>query len=222
VALAVLCLVGTLIWQFPLPGRGVFTPASASCANVRTEPLPPSAIVRTQPFAAERIVVSVASVDVVHTTPSSGRFRKIDDDELLALVARPEPARLVGVNPCAAVGAWIGPAQLVTALVATGLAGGVLALVWASCHGRLSESLDRLKETVKKRSFGVIGGPVGGVGEGMRTRIRAIVMRSAIIPTTFFQIMLIFYCNRQGIIFRLVTGWNGKERTIDHSRSWTD
>jgi prepilin peptidase CpaA len=43
---------------------------------------------------------------------------------------------------CAAVGAWIGPAQLVTALVATGLAGGVLALIWAACHGSLRESLD--------------------------------------------------------------------------------
>ena len=107
VALAVLCLVGTLIWQFPLPGRGVFTPASASCANVRTEPLPPSAIVRTQPFAAERIVVSVASVDVVHTTPSSGRFRKIDDDELLALVAR--PAALVRVGPHSAELIFLNP-----------------------------------------------------------------------------------------------------------------
>ena len=42
---------------------------------------------------------------------------------------------------CAAVGAWIGPAQLSTALVATGLAGGVLALIWAVCHGSLRESL---------------------------------------------------------------------------------
>jgi len=43
---------------------------------------------------------------------------------------------------CAAVGAWIGPAQLGTALVATGLAGGALALIWAACHGSLRESLD--------------------------------------------------------------------------------
>jgi len=34
---------------------------------------------------------------------------------------------------CAAVGGWIGPGQLGIALVATGLAGGVLALVWR--HG---------------------------------------------------------------------------------------
>ena len=32
---------------------------------------------------------------------------------------------------CAAIGAWVGPAQLVNALVLTGLAGGVFALAWA-------------------------------------------------------------------------------------------
>jgi prepilin peptidase CpaA len=49
---------------------------------------------------------------------------------------------------CAAVGAWIGPAQLGTALVATGLAGGVLALIWAACHGYLRESLDGASDLV--------------------------------------------------------------------------
>jgi prepilin peptidase CpaA len=43
---------------------------------------------------------------------------------------------------CTAVGAWIGPEQLGTALVVTGLAGGLLALVWATCRGSLRESLD--------------------------------------------------------------------------------
>lgn len=43
---------------------------------------------------------------------------------------------------CAAVGAWIGPAQLGTALVATGITGGLLALIWAACHGSLNESLN--------------------------------------------------------------------------------
>ncbi|MGA3095662.1 MAG: A24 family peptidase [Bryobacteraceae bacterium] len=49
---------------------------------------------------------------------------------------------------CAAVGGWIGPAQLATAMVATGLAGGALALVWAVCHGSLSESLDGASDLV--------------------------------------------------------------------------
>lgn len=35
------------------------------------------------------------------------------------------------VKLCAAIGAWIGPGQLFTALVLTGLAGGVMAIAWA-------------------------------------------------------------------------------------------
>ena len=49
---------------------------------------------------------------------------------------------------CAAVGGWIGPAQMGTALVVTGLAGGALALIWAACHGSLSASLDGSSDLV--------------------------------------------------------------------------
>jgi prepilin peptidase CpaA len=42
----------------------------------------------------------------------------------------------------AAIGAWIGPEQLVVALVMTGIAGGVMALIWAACHGVLGESVN--------------------------------------------------------------------------------
>jgi prepilin peptidase CpaA len=49
---------------------------------------------------------------------------------------------------CAAVGSWIGPSQLGTALVVTGIAGGALALVWAACHGSLNQSLDRSGDLV--------------------------------------------------------------------------
>jgi hypothetical protein len=42
---------------------------------------------------------------------------------------------------------------------------------------------------VKKRSFGVIGGPVGGVGEGMSSKIRIIVTSSANTPTALFPII---------------------------------
>lgn len=41
------------------------------------------------------------------------------------------------VKLCAAIGAWIGPSQLVTALVITGLAGGVMAVCWAASRGFL-------------------------------------------------------------------------------------
>jgi prepilin peptidase CpaA len=43
------------------------------------------------------------------------------------------------VKLCAAIGAWIGPAQLFTALVLTGLVGGVMALCWAIYGGFLRE-----------------------------------------------------------------------------------
>src|SRR5205823_839836 len=46
------------------------------------------------------------------------------------------------VKLCAAVGAWIGPEQLVTALVVMAITGGVMALIWAACSGAVGESLD--------------------------------------------------------------------------------
>lgn len=42
---------------------------------------------------------------------------------------------------CAAVGAWIGPSQLLIALVMTTLIGGVMAVVWAITGGFLKEVL---------------------------------------------------------------------------------
>ncbi len=45
------------------------------------------------------------------------------------------------VKLCAAIGAWIGPSQLLVALVVMGIAGGVIALIWAACGGFLKESL---------------------------------------------------------------------------------
>jgi prepilin peptidase CpaA len=42
---------------------------------------------------------------------------------------------------CAAVGAWIGPSQLLIALVMTSLIGGVMALGWAVTGGFLKETL---------------------------------------------------------------------------------
>jgi prepilin peptidase CpaA len=45
------------------------------------------------------------------------------------------------VKLCAAVGAWIGPGQLLVALVMTCLIGGVMALGWAIAGGFLKEVL---------------------------------------------------------------------------------
>jgi prepilin peptidase CpaA len=43
------------------------------------------------------------------------------------------------VKLCAAIGAWVGPWQLLIALVVTGLAGGIMAIGWAIYGGFLSE-----------------------------------------------------------------------------------
>ncbi|MGI8959722.1 MAG: A24 family peptidase [Bryobacteraceae bacterium] len=60
------------------------------------------------------------------------------------------------VKLCAAIGAWIGPAQLGLALVVMGVAGGVMALIWAICGGFLKESLSGAGDLVfglGKRGF---------------------------------------------------------------------
>jgi prepilin peptidase CpaA len=49
---------------------------------------------------------------------------------------------------CAAIGAWIGPGQLLTALVMTGLAGGVMAFAWAIRGGFLKEALTGASDLV--------------------------------------------------------------------------
>jgi hypothetical protein len=53
-------------------------------------------IVVTEPLSADHLVASVAIAEMIQT--SSGNFRVINDDELLALVA-PRPAALVRLGP---------------------------------------------------------------------------------------------------------------------------
>lgn len=50
------------------------------------------------------------------------------------------------VKLCAAIGAWLGPGQLFTALILTGLAGGLMALVWALCRGFLRETVQNSRD----------------------------------------------------------------------------
>jgi prepilin peptidase CpaA len=52
------------------------------------------------------------------------------------------------VKLCAAVGAWIGPEQLITALVVMAITGGVMALIWAACSGAVRESLDGASDLI--------------------------------------------------------------------------
>jgi prepilin peptidase CpaA len=67
------------------------------------------------------------------------------------------------VKLCAAIGAWIGPFQLLIALVMTGLAGGVMALAWALWGGFLKELFLHTGDVVfsaKKRSEAVLTNPL--------------------------------------------------------------
>jgi prepilin peptidase CpaA len=69
-----------------------------------------------------------------------------------ALVMAP-PVWLGGIGMgdlklCAAVGAWIGPDQLIVALVVMGIAGGIMAAVWETCRGSLGEMLDGVDNLV--------------------------------------------------------------------------
>jgi len=43
------------------------------------------------------------------------------------------------VKLCAAIGVWIGPSQMLTALVMTGITGGVIALCWAAAGGFIGQ-----------------------------------------------------------------------------------
>jgi prepilin peptidase CpaA len=71
----------------------------------------------------------------------------------LAVVIMGGPVWLHGIGMgdlklCAAVGAWIWPAQMVIALIAMGIAGGAMALAWAAFHGSVGESLDGVNELI--------------------------------------------------------------------------
>ncbi len=69
------------------------------------------------------------------------------------------------VKLCAAIGAWIGPAQLLIALVITAMAGGIMALGWAIGGGFLGELFNGTSDLI----FGWKGGSKGAWKErGLR------------------------------------------------------
>jgi hypothetical protein len=72
--------------------------AGAGYATVPTRPLEPSALVGTADFETASRVTSVPFFANVHTIPSAGLVRWIDDHELLAL-ASPHPAVLIRTGP---------------------------------------------------------------------------------------------------------------------------
>jgi prepilin peptidase CpaA len=67
------------------------------------------------------------------------------------------------VKLCAAIGAWIGPAQLFVALVLTALVGGAMALIWAAYGGFLKELFQHtgdLAFRTKERGEAVLSNPL--------------------------------------------------------------
>jgi prepilin peptidase CpaA len=67
------------------------------------------------------------------------------------------------VKLCAAIGAWIGPNQLFLALVLTGLAGGVMVLLWAAWGGFLKDLFKGTGDLIfgsKERGEAVLGNPL--------------------------------------------------------------
>jgi prepilin peptidase CpaA len=60
------------------------------------------------------------------------------------------------VKLCASIGAWIWPSQLITALVVTGIAGGLMAICWAFAGGFMGDLFKGTGELVfgmKKRGL---------------------------------------------------------------------
>jgi hypothetical protein len=103
----VLGVAGFLVYRqgerrSPLP---VIQSVSHVYRLVQTEPLPAAEVVSTWPFAGA--MTAVAPVRIVQTAPTTGKFRLLNDDELLALVARPavliridaHSQRLIFANP---------------------------------------------------------------------------------------------------------------------------
>lgn len=106
-------LLSVLVWQtLPWHSAAVSTPManahSKNYALVRTRPLPAGAIVNTRTLSAGQLVASAATVEMVQTT--TGNFRVLNDDELLALVGS-RPAALVRVGPNAEELVFVNPAD---------------------------------------------------------------------------------------------------------------
>lgn len=96
-ALAVVVGLGLLLWhRFPSNLRPTGSPAKPYTI-VRTQPLPPAAWVATRPLSPANLVVSASIGHIVVTAKTDAPVREINDDELLALVAK--PAALVRRGP---------------------------------------------------------------------------------------------------------------------------
>ena len=91
------------------------------------------------PFLAAGIVVSFApkswhGIGIVQSLEGMGLGLL-----LFGILAWMGGMGMGDVKLCAAIGAWVGPKQLIVALVLTGIIGGVMAVLWAAMGGFLGE-----------------------------------------------------------------------------------
>jgi len=93
VLLAVMAAIA--LWRRPLAPEWAARPSVPHYQLTLSQPLPASCVVSSRPLRADQLVVSTLASDVVHTT--TGRYRVLGDDELLALA--PLPAALVRRGP---------------------------------------------------------------------------------------------------------------------------
>lgn len=98
VLIVALGCITALLWRSPTRKSLVSSSPASRCAIVHSQPLRPEQIVTTHPLPTEQQVTSIASANVVHTRTGGGKFRLIDDDELLALVGS-RPAALIRLGP---------------------------------------------------------------------------------------------------------------------------
>jgi hypothetical protein len=108
--LALVAALGVLVWRSLPPTAVAPGTEGRGYAVVVSRPLPPTALVVTRPFAADRIHAPVGNTQIVQTASSRESVREIDDIELLELVA-PKPAALVRLAPHSAELVFINPAD---------------------------------------------------------------------------------------------------------------
>ncbi len=124
--------------------------AIATVIDIRSRRIPNWLVI---PYLLAGIIVSTATLGLAGLGQSAAGIG-------LAVLVTGSPCWLRGMGMgdlklCAAVGAWVGAAQLGTALVATGLAGGVMALIWAASHGSLKSSFDGAGDLIWRWNKGI-------------------------------------------------------------------
>ena len=106
--LAMLVVVGAMLWRILPTARAPRAIEPASYVTVRTQPLAAEAIVRTRSFPTQLVVASQPCVSVVRTRDNVLPIRLLNDQELLAMVDSrsavlvrrgPDSAELIFVNP---------------------------------------------------------------------------------------------------------------------------